>query len=262
MTFEELQDLLAEQFSCDTSDLSRGTALADLGADHEDMIELAWALGEAIGEEIDESAYSQDPTLDSVTLANNAVEKQYIKAVVNDEDLGDGSITPINKFLDMSKITESTNITPNISGTDSGANVMDLASGYSVWVSNSDVVVKAKKEDKGEVRGVVITKGDVYFDTSAENGVTDFEGVIIAGGKVYVAGNVKTIASSAEICRAVLRECLLTGDDNSKLILSLFRGYEPKEEDASSTDASEAKSIDMIDYTDVVSFANWMKNVE
>ena len=50
MTFEELQDLLAEQFSCDTGDLSRGTALADLGADHEDMIELAWALGEAIGE--------------------------------------------------------------------------------------------------------------------------------------------------------------------------------------------------------------------
>ena len=55
MTFEELQDLLAEQFSCDTSDLSRGTALADLGADHEDMIELAWALAEAIGEEVHES---------------------------------------------------------------------------------------------------------------------------------------------------------------------------------------------------------------
>ena len=52
MTFEELQDLLAEQFSCDTGDLSRGTALADLGADHEDMIELAWALSEdfTIGE--------------------------------------------------------------------------------------------------------------------------------------------------------------------------------------------------------------------
>ena len=67
MTFEELQDLLAEQFSCDTSDLSRGTALADLGADHEDMIELAWALGEAIGEaigeEIDESELSEDFTI-------------------------------------------------------------------------------------------------------------------------------------------------------------------------------------------------------
>lgn len=206
--------------------------------------------------------YSTDPTLDSVTLANNAVEKQYIKAVVNDEDLGDGSITPINKFLDMSLITESTNITPNITGSDSGKNVMDLASGYSVWISNDDVVVKAKKADKGEVRGIVITKGDVYFDTTAENGVTDFEGIIIAGGKVYVAGNVKTIASSAEICRAVLRECLLTNDDNSKFILNLFRGYEPDTSEATSTDASEAKSIDMIDYTDVVSFANWMKNVE
>ena len=46
MTFEELQDLLAEQFSCDTGDLSRGTALADLGADHEDMIELDFTIGE------------------------------------------------------------------------------------------------------------------------------------------------------------------------------------------------------------------------
>ena len=74
MTFEDLQELLAEQFSCDTGDLSRGTALADLGADHEDMIELAWALGEAIGEvawglgeavgtEIDESDLSVDFTI-------------------------------------------------------------------------------------------------------------------------------------------------------------------------------------------------------
>ena len=63
MTFEELQDLLAEQFSCDTGDLSRGTALADLGADHEDMVELAWELGEAVGTKIDESDLSVDFTI-------------------------------------------------------------------------------------------------------------------------------------------------------------------------------------------------------
>ena len=63
MTFEELQDLLAEQFSCDTGDLTRSTALEDLDADHEDMIELAWALGEAIGVEIDESELSEDLTI-------------------------------------------------------------------------------------------------------------------------------------------------------------------------------------------------------
>ena len=63
MTFEELQDLLAEQFSCDAGELGRGVTLADLGADHEDMVELAWALGEAIGEEIDESELSDEATI-------------------------------------------------------------------------------------------------------------------------------------------------------------------------------------------------------
>lgn len=206
--------------------------------------------------------YNTSESLDPIIRANNKQEKDYVKAVVNDENLGDASITPINKFLDVSLITDTTNITPNISGSDKGESVLNLASGYSVWVSNNDVTVKAKKEDKGKVRGIVITKGDVYFDTTADNGVTDFEGMIIAGGKVYVAGNVKTLASSAEICRAILRECMLNGDANSKFILNLFRGYEPNEDEVPPSDASEAKSIDKIDYTDVVSFANWMKNVE
>lgn len=205
--------------------------------------------------------YSTDPTLDATTLANNETEKSYIKAVVNDEDFGDASITPINKFLDFSLITSSTNIVPNISGSDAGTNVLDLASGYSVWVSNEDVTVKARKEDKGSVRGIVITKGDVYFDKTTDNGVIDFEGVIVAGGKVYVTGNVKTIAASPELCRTVLRECLMNSDENSKFLLKLFRGYEPSEGTADATD-TDAKSIDTIDYTDVVSFDNWMKNVE
>jgi len=63
VTFEELQELLAEQFSCDTAELDRGVALADLGADHEDMVELAWALGEALGVEIDESDLNVEMTV-------------------------------------------------------------------------------------------------------------------------------------------------------------------------------------------------------
>ena len=63
MTFEELQELLAEQFSCDTAELDRGVALADLGADHEDMVELAWALGEALGVAIDESDLNVEMTV-------------------------------------------------------------------------------------------------------------------------------------------------------------------------------------------------------
>ena len=37
--------------------------LADLGADHEDMVELAWALGEALGVEIDESDLNVEMTV-------------------------------------------------------------------------------------------------------------------------------------------------------------------------------------------------------
>ena len=62
MTFEELQELLAEQFSCDTAELARGVALSDLGADHEDMVELAWGLGEALGVEIDERKLMENMT--------------------------------------------------------------------------------------------------------------------------------------------------------------------------------------------------------
>ena len=77
MTFEELQELLAKQFSCDTAELSRDVALSDLGADHEDMVELAWALGEALGVEIDESELNVDMTIGelwrfAVDLAENA----------------------------------------------------------------------------------------------------------------------------------------------------------------------------------------------
>ena len=43
--------------------MDRGVALADLGADHEDMVELAWALGEALGVEIDESDLNVEMTV-------------------------------------------------------------------------------------------------------------------------------------------------------------------------------------------------------
>lgn len=55
MTFEELQDLLAEQFSCDSSGVTESTTLADdLGADELDLTELAWQVSEAADLEVSE----------------------------------------------------------------------------------------------------------------------------------------------------------------------------------------------------------------
>ena len=45
MTYEELLEILAEQFSCDEEELVDDLELAELGADHEDLIELAWNIG-------------------------------------------------------------------------------------------------------------------------------------------------------------------------------------------------------------------------
>ena len=208
--------------------------------------------------------------VDATTLTNNDTEKKYIQDLVNSQDFGEENLTPINKFLDMSLITNSTNIMPEFANNSTGdadkdkVHVLNLASGYSVWVSNNDVVISSKTDDKGKVRGIVVTKGNVYFDDT----VTDFEGMIVAGGKIYINSNVKTISSNAELCRTILRECMLSEGEtnngkNAKFLLSLFRGYSPDSTGSSSgTDNGDLKTIDMIDYTDVCSFANWMKNVE
>ncbi len=76
MTMQELKEILAEQFSCDESELTPATTLADLGADHEDMIELAWQLGEAIGVEVDEDSLAEVETLDELWKLVRELEEE------------------------------------------------------------------------------------------------------------------------------------------------------------------------------------------
>lgn len=63
MTYEDLLDLLSEQFSCDINELTDDLELDELGIDHEDMIELAWGLGEAVGQEISEADVARCATV-------------------------------------------------------------------------------------------------------------------------------------------------------------------------------------------------------
>ena len=66
MTMQELKEILAEQFSCDEVELEPETTLTDLGADAEDLIELAWQLGEVAGVEISESDLDADNTVEQL----------------------------------------------------------------------------------------------------------------------------------------------------------------------------------------------------
>lgn len=194
----------------------------------------------------------------------NDIETTYIKELVADTDYGDGAITPINKFLNFDTIKADTNIRPKLVSSDTSLTngVLDLDSKYSVWISNEDVTVSSRAGVDGAVIGMVITKGDVYFD----NTVKSFEGIVISGGKVYVNNRLFTITANDEICRTILRECQLSQDEKCKIVLNLFKGYEVEDDGpggiGEAPDESEVKSIENIDYSDVVRFNNWMKNVE
>ena len=56
-------EILAEQFSCDEEELVDDLELAELGADHEDLIELAWNIGETVGQEVSEKDLARCATV-------------------------------------------------------------------------------------------------------------------------------------------------------------------------------------------------------
>ena len=214
-------------------------------------------------------------------LARSVAELGYVRSMVNH---GEQYLSPLNRYLNFNQITATTDIRPAMTGysNPSYTQALDLASGYSVWISNNDVVVSSKRDD-GVVQGIVIAKGNVFFD----NTVSKFEGLIVSGDKIYVdnlvgtalptkrgrtaTGNntITSISASPEVVRAILNECMMmTGDtsDNgtyAKKVLAVFKSYENyayATGEVKTIDVS-LKTIDTIQYSDVVRYSNWMKNV-
>ncbi len=185
----------------------------------------------------------------SVVAEKNSKELTYIKHVIQDEDFGEESITPINKFLNMDKINK--DISPAS---------YKLKSGNSVWISKDTVTVTSSDALEGRVSGIVISKGDVIFDSSVKR----FEGLVVSGGKIYIKNDLATMTASIGTCESILQECMMLPDEDAKYILSIFKGYENASMASSSGNGTSgnARTIDSIDYSDVCRFNNWMKNVE
>ena len=76
MTFEDLLDILAEQFSCDAAELSKDTSFEDLGVDAEDLVELAWQLGEAIGLDVSEDSLKTVDTIGALWRLVRELEEE------------------------------------------------------------------------------------------------------------------------------------------------------------------------------------------
>ncbi|MBR4514947.1 MAG: hypothetical protein IKO61_08695 [Lachnospiraceae bacterium] len=204
----------------------------------------------------------------NVGNADDMKEKTYIDEVLDDSDYGEAAITPINRFINVEKLASNIDIKPLAADTETTVtnNGLHLDSGYKVWLSgardNKKIEIKADATDNGVVRGIVVTRGDVIFNSN----VKSFEGLIIAGGKVVIDNNyLSQITASPEICKAVLRECMFSGDPDAKIVLAAFKGYEQyvgMDNSISEEDQEAAKKIENIDYSDVVWFDNWKKNVE
>ena len=171
----------------------------------------------------------------------------------------EGSITPINYYFNfegLNGITESTD-----RGNLQSKNRMN--SGYVVFLGEGDVNVKADNVD-GRVKGIVMCKGDVTFDSN----VKEFEGLIVAGGKIIVNHSINFVAN-AEIIKSVLRECdesgNLSGTEDLSAICALFRHYISDNTSTtpdSSSNVESMKSVTAVQYEDILAFKNWKKNVD
>ena len=209
----------------------------------------------------------------------SVIEQKYVDYIVS--QYGEGYLTPINRFLNFNQIELNTDIHPGLTPSYTGGSTLKLGSGYSVWLSDKDVVVSSDRSD-GVVQGIVITKGNVFFD----NSVSKFEGLIVSGDKIFVdnlvgaalptnrgrsaTGNqvLSSISASPEVVRSILNECISLLSDSdygaaARSVLRVFKSYEPYANMTTdiSTVSINVKTIDTIQYSDVVRYANWMKNV-
>ena len=216
--------------------------------------------------------------LANYTSLTDAAEMDYVSTIR--KTYGEQYLTPINRYLNFNKIGAATNIHPKLKGLSSTVGTeLDLQSGYGVWISNNDVTVSTDRED-GVAQGIVITKGNVFFD----NTVSKFEGLIVCGDKIFVdnysamqlpnpredaTGDraIVSISASPEVVRSILYECMSMTEekyvDLAKFVLSLFKSHESFAYDKTVYKSMEVtyKTIDTIRYSDVVRYNNWMKNV-
>lgn len=185
-------------------------------------------------------------------------EATFINSIVNDANYGEAALTPINKFFNFEKIhnpSATAAYVDEVFGTD-----------HRIIISDSDVTIKDNDSD-GIFNGIVITKGDVFFDPN----VKTFNGLIVSGGKVYIDSATLESINASSLSLEAINACMVAigsdKDEQATKVLGLFKsyqGYITSTSTAASTQASADNklSITQIDYTNYMGYENWMKNVE
>lgn len=184
------------------------------------------------------------------TLTPTCSNKEAVNAA---HDMEESDITPINYFFKF-----------NMLGNKWKDIITKLNSGYKIWICKDDVEVTSDGFKDGNVKGMVICKGDVTFSKD----VKAFEGLIVSGSKVKIEQSLN-FSANEEIVKTILRECdesqLNSGSNNYFAVCELFQQYQSiyKPDDTTGMIETEsAKSISAVQFEDILSFNNWMKNVD
>lgn len=187
--------------------------------------------------------------------ANGKYKGDYIRKV---EYTYDYSLTPLNKYVDFTKIFGAHNVDGENHSAHRNINktiASDDGSANSILVINDgDVVLDTASGNS--LQGIVICGGDVKFSKN----VKSFRGLIIAGGKV-ICDNSISISADVTYTASVLKKCSeSTETDVSVVTREILKNYVKEEKDS----GAEVKSSTLSDisYSDILEFQNWKKNVE
>lgn len=208
-----------------------------------------------------ESLYNRYPKI-KFSLSNNPSSNGLVDDILvgeiatrsTNELGGDTAITPINTFMDFSKINDS--IAMDL--TEDGKLKLFIFDGDGLDISTSDA--------NGQLSGIIISSGDISFDSSVKN----FSGLIVAAGKVYFknSNDIKSVSANSEVCKTAIRKLQAMSIDDSNATekanaiyaLSIFNDYEPFVNSDEDEDESES-NLGNITYEDVIRFDNWIKEV-
>lgn len=160
-------------------------------------------------------------------------------ATMNSKD-----VTPINHYLDFSKITGS------------AMDGVQIGNAY-VWISDGDVTVSTPAGSNGKILGLIIAKGDVNF---TDDTLKRFEGLVVSGSKIKVNHRMDFVANP-EIVKTILRTADATrGNDVGDYsgICEIFKDY------SANADGSGPEGTDVgnIELGDILRYNNWKKNVQ
>ena len=228
-----------------------------------------------------------------VDLAAGSAEANFVDNVVRSATYGESAISPLNRYFTMQNLFR---VEPSSEpASDTADHKLNLTSGYKVWITSSDVEIKASDcetiDGKKVLRGIIVSQGDVIIGA----GVDRFEGLIVAGDKIYIGNDITAISASPEICKTIMTELRTEKDPDAEKVLRFFVGYKSKYDDMTKDELKELcaqlgitvagdspteaeyisaliaydnggdntiKKINTIDYSDVIRYNNWMKNSE